>query len=165
MLLPKIAPMPPVARMIASAAKRAQLHRAQIQRGDAARHALRVEHGGEKLPALVLLHLAFGLVAAHLLVERVQQLLSRGGAGKGGAVVKRSAKAAEIEQPLRGAIERHAHAVQQIDNGRRGLAHRLHRRLVGKKVAAIDRVVKVLVGGVALALQILGRVDAALRAN
>ena len=44
------------------------------------------------------------------------------------------------------------------------LAHRLHRRLVGEEVAAVNGVVEVLPGGVAFALQILGRVDAALRA-
>ena len=47
----------------------------------------------------------------------------------------------------------------------RGLAHGLDRRLVGQKVAAVDGVVEVLPGGVALALQILGGVDAALGAN
>ena len=48
--------------------------------------ALGVDDGGEKLPALVLLDLAFGLVAADLLVERVEQLLAGGCAGEGGAV-------------------------------------------------------------------------------
>ena len=47
---------------------------------------LRVEHGGEKLPVFELPYLAFGFVAAHLLVERVEQLLAGGGAGKGGAI-------------------------------------------------------------------------------
>ena len=143
----------------------AQFHGAQVEGGDAAGHALGVDDGGEKLPALVLLHLAFGLVAAHLLVERVEQLLAGGGAGKGGAVVERAAEAAEVEQPFGGAIEGHAHAVQQIDDRRSGLAHGLDRRLVGQKVAAVDGVVEVLVGGVALALQVLGGVDAALRAD
>ena len=45
------------------------------------------------------------------------------------------------------------------------VAHQLHRRLVGEKVAAVDRVVEVLPGGVALALQVLGSVDAALGAD
>ncbi len=142
-----------------------QLHRAQVHGHDAARHAFAVDDGGEKLPAFELLDLAFGLVAAHLLVERVEQLLAGGRAGKCGAMVERAAEAAEIEQPFGRAVERNAHAVEQIDDRRRRLAHGLHRRLVGQKVAAIDRVVKVLRGGVALALQILGGVDAALRAH
>ena len=103
-----------------------------------------VDDGGEKLPALVLLDLAFGLVAAHLLVERVEQLLAGGGAGKGGAVVERAAEAAKVEQSLGSAVEGHAHAVEQIDDGRRGLAHGLDGRLVGQEVAAVDGVVKVL---------------------
>ena len=92
-------------------------------------------------------------------------MLAGGGAGKGGAVVERAAKAAEVEQALGRAIEGHAHAVEQVDDSRRGLAHGLDRRLVGQKVAAVDGVVEVLPGGVALALQVLGGVDAALRAD
>ena len=109
--------------------------------------------------------LAFGLVAAHLLVERVEQLLAGGRAGEGGAVVERAAEAAEVEQSLGRAVERHAHAVEQVDDAGRRVAHRLDRRLVGEEVAAVDRVVEVLPGGVALALQVLGGVDAALRAH
>ena len=104
-------------------------------------------------------------MAADLLVERVEQLLPGGGAGECGAVVESAAKAAEIQQALRRAIEGHSHAVQQIDDGWRGLAHGLHRGLVGQEVASVDGVVEVLGGGVALALQILGRVDAALCAD
>ena len=112
-----------------------------------------------------LLDLALGLVAAHLLVERVEQLLAGGCAGERGAVVERAAKAPEIEQTFGSAIEGHAHAVQQVDDGGRGLAHGLHRRLIGQKVSAVDGVVEVLRGGVALALQVFGRVDAALGAH
>ena len=162
--MPKKAPLPPVARMMASAAKAAQFHGAQIERGDAARGAFGVENGGQKLPALVLLDFAVGFVTADLLVERVEQLLAGGGAGKGGAVVERAAEAAEIEQAFGGAIEGHAHSIEQVDDCRRGLAHGFHGRLVGEEVAAIDGVVEVLVGGVAFALQVLRGVDAALRA-
>ena len=143
----------------------AQLHGAQVERGDAAADALGVEDGGEEFPAFVLLDLAFGFVAAHLLVERVEKLLAGGGAGKGGAVVERAAEAAEVEQALGSAIEGHAHAVEQIDDAGRGFAHGLDGRLVGEEVAAVDGVVEVLRGGVAFALQVLGGVDAALRAD
>ena len=101
----------------------------------------------------------------HLLVERIQQLLSRRGTGKCSAMEQCPAESAEVEQALRCAVERHTHAVQQIDNRRAGLAHTLHRRLVGQKVAAIDRVIEVGPGRVAFALQILRGVDAALRAH
>ena len=163
--LPKIAPVPPVARMTASAGKvRTSMERrsmAQMPR----QTPVRVEHRGEKFPELVLRDLAFGLVAAHLLVERVEKLLAGGGAGEGGAVVERAAEAAEVEQPFGRAVEGHAHAVEQVDDAGRGFAHGLDRRLVGEEVAAVDGVVEVLPGGVAFALEILGGVDAALRAD
>jgi hypothetical protein len=44
-------------------------------------------------------------------------------------------------------------------------AHVLDRGLVGKEVAAIDRVVEVRPGGVSLPLEIFGGVDASLRAD
>ena len=47
----------------------------------------------------------------------------------------------------------------------RHVAHDFDRRLVGEEVAAVHRVVEVLPGGVALALQVLGSVDAALGAD
>ena len=61
--------------------------------------AMRLESmiADEKLPALELVDLAFGLEAAHLLVERVEQLLSGGGAGKRRAMVERAAEAAKIQ--------------------------------------------------------------------
>src|SRR5208283_2533298 len=46
----------------------ANLHRPQIHGADAAADVVPVEHGREKFPVLVLLHLAFGFVAADLLV-------------------------------------------------------------------------------------------------
>src|SRR5256885_5746801 len=51
-----------------------------------------------------------------------------------GAVIQSPAEPAEVEQPFRRAIKRHAHAVQQINNPRRGLAHILDRRLVPQKI-------------------------------
>jgi hypothetical protein len=114
---------------------------------------------------LVLLHLAFGLVAADLLVERVKKLLAGGGSGERGAVIERAAEAAEVEQAFGRAIEGNAHAVEQIDDAGSGLAHGLDRRLVGEEVATINGVVEMLVGGIAFALQILGGVDASLRAD
>ena len=157
--------MPPVARMTAPAEKAAQLHGAEIEGGDAAGHALGVDDGGEELPAFVFLDAAFGLVAADLLVEGIEELLAGGGAGEGGAMVERTAKTAEVEQALGGAVEGDAHAVEEVDDGGRGLAHGLDRGLVGKEVAAIDGVVEVLPGGVALAFEIFGGVDATLRAD
>ena len=80
-------------------------------------------------------------------------------------MIERAAEAAEVEQALGSAIEGHAHAVEQVDDAGRGLAHGLYGSLVGEEVAAVDGVVEVLGGGVALAFEVFGGVDAALRAD
>src|ERR1051325_8430849 len=118
-----------------------------------------------ELPALVLRHQAARLVAPHLLVERVEQLLPGGRAGERGAAVHRAAAAAEVEQALGRAIERHAHAVEQIDDAGRRVAHPLDGGLVREEVAAAARVEEVHLGRIVLALHIHGAVDAALRAH
>src|SRR5215469_945764 len=143
----------------------AKFHCAQVHCGDAAACAFAGDDGGEELPAFEFADLAFGLVAAHLFIERVEKLLAGGGSGEGGAVIERAAEAAEVEKTLGGAVEGHAHAVEQVDDGWRSLAHGLDGRLVGEEVAAVDGVVKVLPGGVSLALEVLGGVDAALGAH
>ena len=114
---------------------------------------------------LVLGDSAFRFEAAHLLIERIQELLPGGGAGEGGAMEQSATEPAEVEQSLGGPIEGDAHAVQQIDDAGCRLAHVFYRRLVSQEVAAIHGVVKVLPGGIALALQVLGGVDSTLRAN
>ena len=95
------------------------VHAAQVHGANSAADALLVDHRGEKLPAFVLGDLTFRLVAAHLLIERVQQLLPGGRAGECGTVVKRPTEAAEIEQALWSAVEGNAHAVEQVDDARR----------------------------------------------
>ncbi len=110
-------PLPPVADDDGVGGEGADLHGAEVHGDDAAADAVGVEDGGEELPALVLGDLALGLVAADLLVERVEELLAGGGAGEGGAVVERAAEAAEVEQAFGGAVEGHAHAVEQVDDG------------------------------------------------
>ena len=101
---------------------------------------------------LVLGDFAFRFVSAHLLIERIQELLPGGSAGKCGAIVEGSAETPEVQQPFGRAVESNAHAVEQIDDGRGGVAHGLHRRLVGQKVATVNGVVKVLPGGIAFPL-------------
>jgi hypothetical protein len=64
-------------------------------------------------------HLPVRLEAADLLVERVEQLLAGGGPGERRPVVEGAAEAAEVEEPFRGAVERHAHPVEQVDDARR----------------------------------------------
>src|SRR5436309_2932065 len=138
---------------------------AQIHGADAAANAVAVEHGGEKFPVLVLCNFAFGFVTAHLLIKRIKELLTGGGTGERGTVIECSSEAAKVEQAFGSAIEGHAHAVEKVDDSRCSIAHGFDRWLVGKKVTAVNRVVKVLPGGVAFAFQILGRIDAALRTN
>ena len=138
------------------------LHAGEIERGDAAAVARLVDDGGAELPLLELPHETGRLVAAHLLVERVDQLLPRRRAGEGGAMEQRAAEAAEVEQPFGRPVERDAHAVEEEDDRRPRLAHRLHRRLVRQEVAAVDRVVEVPPRRVALALPVDGGVDPAL---
>ena len=78
-------------------------------------------------------------------------------------MVERAAETAEVEQAFGGAVEGHAHAVKQIDDGWSRFAHGFDGvGLIGEEVAAIDGVVKVLVGGVSLTLEVLCGVDAAL---
>ncbi len=151
--------------MIGVGGEGADLHGAEVHGGDAAADAVVVEHGGEELPALVLGDRAFGLVAADLFVERVEELLAGGGAGEGGALVERAAEAAEVEQAFGGAVEGDAHAVEQVDDGGALRGHVLDGRLVGEEVAAVDGVVEVLEDVVAFALEVLGGVDAALGAD
>ena len=143
----------------------AHFHRPQVHGADAAADTLPVEHRGEKFPVLILLHLAFGLISTHLLVERVKQLLACRRASECRAVVQGPAEAAKVEKSLRSAVEGHAHAIEQIDDPRGRITHFLDRRLVSEEVSAVNGVVKMLPGRIALTLQILGRVDAALCAH
>src|SRR6202007_2008722 len=106
------------------------LHRSQVHRANAATDAISVEHRRQKLPVLVFLYFAFGLIPPHLLIQRVQKLLTSRRARERGAVIQGSTETAEIQQSLWRAIERHAHAIEQIDNPRRSLAHIFDGRLI-----------------------------------
>ena len=97
---------------------------------------------------------AVGLVAADLLVERVEELLAGGCPGECGALVEGAAEAAEVEQALVGAVEGDAHAVEQVDDGGGAGGHVADGGLVGEEVAAVDGVVEVLEDGVTLALEV-----------
>ena len=104
-------------------------------------------------------------MAADLFVEGVEELLAGGGTGEGSAIVESAAETAIVEEAFGGAIEGDAHAIEEIDDGRSFFAHALDERLIGEEIAAVDGVVKMLPGGVAFALLVLGGVDAALRAD
>src|SRR4051812_29233493 len=118
--------------------ERSHFHAAQIHGANAAAHAVAIKHGRQKFPMLVFSDLAVSLVATYLLIERIKQLLACGCAGEGGAIEQCSAKAAKVEQAFGRPVERHAHAIQQIDDSGRSLAHGLDWRLVGEKIAPIN---------------------------
>ena len=145
--------------------ERARAHAAEVQRHEPDAAAGVVAREPNELPALVLAHEPRGLMPAHLLVERVEELLAGRGAGERGAMVERPAEATELEQSLGRAVEHHAHAVEQVDDAGRRVAHALHRRLVRQEVAAATGVDEVDLGRVILAPHVHGAVDAALRAH
>src|SRR5262249_16090122 len=143
----------------------ADLHGTQVHGANAAADVPRVNHWGKKFPTFVLLYFAFRLVTPNLLSQRIEKLLTCSRAGECGTVVKCSTEAAKVEQSFRSAIEGDTHAVKQVDDSRRRIAHGFHRRLIGQEVTPVDCVVKMLPGGVALSLEILCGVNAALRAH
>jgi hypothetical protein len=73
-----------------------------------------------------------------------------------------AAKTAEVEQSFARARERHSHAIEQVDDRGRHLAHGFGRWLIGEEVAAVDRVVEVQPGRITFALGVDCAVDAAL---
>ena len=110
-------------------------------------------------------HQARVLVAPHLLVEGIEELLARGRARVCGAVDLGAAETAEIQQAFRRTVEHHAHAVVEIDDRGGGLGHLLDRRLVRQEVAAVDRIVQVDRRRIPLALGVDRPVDTPLRAD
>src|SRR5438477_4076046 len=76
--------------------KRTHFHRSQIHRANAPADPIGIEYGREKFPVLELFDLAFRLVVAHLLVERIEKLLSGAGPGDLGAIVEPASDAAEV---------------------------------------------------------------------
>jgi hypothetical protein len=66
--------------------KGADLHRHHVLGHDAAAHASAVDHRGQVVQGLVDFHFALDAPAAHLIVQRIEQLLAGRGAGKRGAL-------------------------------------------------------------------------------
>ena len=122
-----MAPMPPVAKITASAAwvvtsmERRSMEQMPRQTPDSSMTAER------KVEAFKFFDAAFGFVPADLFVESVEQLLAGGGARESGAVVQRAAETAIVEQAFGSAIEHHAHTIKQVDDAGGGFAHALER--------------------------------------
>src|SRR5437588_13111506 len=79
--------------------------------------------------------------------------------------MKCAAEASEVEKTFGRAREGDAHSVEEVYDRGGHLAHLLDGRLAGEEVAAVDRVVEVLPGRVALAFGVDRAVDAALRTD
>jgi hypothetical protein len=101
-----------------------------------------VEHQRHHFPAFVFLDETGNFEPSHLLIQRVQQLLAGRCSRERGAMMFRPAKTAEIQETFTGPGERHAHAIEKVNNRGRHFAHGFRRRLMGKKVTAVNRVVK-----------------------
>ena len=98
----------------------------------------------QEIPVLVLANLILRFPTSNLLVQRVEQLLTRRRASECSTLVQRAAKTSAIDVAFRCAIERDAQAIHQIDDLRRPVGHFLHGRLMVEKVTTVNRIVEVL---------------------
>ena len=143
-----------------------KLHRYQILANRPPAAARRVEHRLQEVPELPFLHLSLDLKTPHLLVERVEELLAGGRAGKGGSFVEGAPEATLITKPLGCAIEGHPQPIHQIDDPGAPVGHLLHRRLVLEEVSPVDSVVEMFPLGVPLLpREGIDAVDAPLRTH
>ena len=101
-------------------------------------------------------------LAGELLVRAEQQLLAGLATGVERAAHLGAAEAAVVEQAAVLAGERHALGDHLVDDVDRHLGEAVDVGLAGAEVAALDRVVEEAVDAVAVALVVLGGVDAAL---
>ncbi len=152
-------------------AARAQQHGVRRVRGhlpgdhvthdDAARHTV-LDDQVEHLAAGVQADRAQGHLVHHLLVGAQQQLLAGLAPGVERARHLGATEAAVVEQAAVLAGEGHALGDRLVDDVHRLLGQAVHVRLAAAEVAALDRVVEEAEDRVAVALVVLGRVDAAL---
>src|ERR1700730_4771917 len=124
-----------------------------------------IEHQRDHLPVLIFFYFACHFMPPHLFVERIQQLLSRRSARECGTMMLCSAETTKVEQAFLCPRKGNTHAIEQVDDRRRHLAHRFRRRLAREKIDAVNRVVKMFPGRIALTLGVDRAVDAALSAN
>src|SRR6185295_13329138 len=76
-----------------------------------------------------------------------------------------TAETTEVEESFRSAREGDTHAIEQVNDRRRHLAHRFRGWLVREKVAAVNSVVEMFPRRIAFAFGVDGAVDATLRAD
>jgi len=97
-----------------------------------------------------------------LFVQRIEELLAGGCTGKSSAPVFGAAECPEIEVSLGSAVEHHSHAIHQLYDGRRGMAHIADRCLIGEEIPPVYGVIKVLVWRIPFAGRLDATIDAAL---
>src|SRR5215470_5752110 len=103
---------------------------------------MNVEHERQHFPVLKLSDFPAYFVTTNLLVERVEKLLARRSSRECGAMMFSAAETAEVEQSFTRAREGNTHAIEQVDDRGRHLAHRFCGWLVREKVAAVNRIVE-----------------------
>ena len=140
---------------------RAELAGHQVAGDDAGAATVDVDDV-DHLHAVPQLDVAEADLAGELLVGADQQLLAGLAAGVERAADLGAAEAAVVEQAAVLAGERHALGDHLVDDVDRHLGEAVHVGLTGAEVAALDRVVEQAVDAVAVALVVLGGVDAAL---
>ena len=101
----------------------------------------------------------------HLLVERVEQLLTGGRTCECGAAFLRTTESAQVKKAFRSAVEHDPHAIEKVHDGRSRLAHARHHGLVRQEIAAIDGIVDVLPDRITFTLGVEHRIDTALCAD
>ena len=116
----------------------------------------------DEFPELVLLDAALDFPATDLLIKSIEELLTRRGTGKHRALVLLAAEVTEIQHTFCRTRERHAHAVEHLDELRSCLDHAFDCELVSEEVAAVNRIIEMLIDGIMLTLRIHAGIDAAL---
>ena len=143
---------------------RLHLAREQVAGDDAGGAAVDLHHV-EELAAVVELHLAEADLLGERLVGTEQQLLAGLAAGVEGAAHLRAAEGAVVEQAAVLAGEGHALGRALVDDVVADLGEPVDVGLAGAEVAALHGVVEEPVHAVAVAVVVLGGVDATLRGD
>src|SRR5699024_7237512 len=123
--------------------ERSEFGRCDILRCDTACTAFIINDSTEEFPSFIFVDETANSITSDLLIKGVQKLLACCRTGECRPVVQRSAETPEIKQPFRCPVEHDTHAVEQMYDFRSCFRHCLDRRLVGKEVTAVNRIIKV----------------------
>ena len=101
-----------------------------VLRNDTTANAVLILDDFDEFPEFIFLDAALNFPAANLLVESIEELLARGGAGKYGTLVLLAAEVTEVKHTFRRTRKRHTHAVKHLDQFRSCFNHALNSQLV-----------------------------------